>query len=270
MQPDVDAREFYDELGPEYDRMVSWEARLAREEPFFRSLFAERGVRRVLDAACGTGMHALMFARQGLAAAGADVSPEMIARARTHAREAGLNADFEVAGFGGMAARFSGVFDAVTCLGNSLPHILDPAELHACLADFAALLRPGGTLVIQNRNYDRVLEERQRVMPVTARADGEGETLFLRLTEFAGLDSASEEEIRFTLVVLRKRGGAWTSTVQSTPLRALRRAGLEAALAAAGFEAVQVYGGFGRGAYDAPGAADLLVVATRGRPAGPS
>jgi 2-polyprenyl-3-methyl-5-hydroxy-6-metoxy-1,4-benzoquinol methylase len=85
----VEAREFYDGLGGDYDRMVQWQGRLEREELFFKRVFDDAGVVRVLDAACGTGMHAISFARRGLQSAGADLSPAMIARAReTRARPA--------------------------------------------------------------------------------------------------------------------------------------------------------------------------------------
>jgi glycine/sarcosine N-methyltransferase len=259
----LEAREFYDEIGGEYDRMVSWEARLGREEAFFEQLFAGRGARRVLDAACGTGMHLVAFARRGLRCAGADLSPAMIEQARRNAASAGVEVELAAAPFGGLARVFPGPFDAVTCLGNSLPHLLDDASLAACLADFAALLKPGGVLVIQNRNYDRLLREKQRFMPLTARSEGAEETLFLRITDYPPAGAADVEAITFMIVTLRKHGGAWTQAVRSTPLRALRRATLERALRAAGFAAIDVYGSYEMGPFEAPDAADLVAVARR-------
>ena len=258
----MDARDFYQELGTEYDRMIAWERRLKREEAFFRDTFAEHGVRRVLDAACGTGMHAIAFSRMGMSCAGADLSPVMVEQAKANARAAGVELDLEVAGFGGIAARIRGPFDAVTCLGNSLPHLLDDASLAAAFADFATLLRPGGVLVIQNRNYDRLLRERQRFMPPASREDESGETIYLRITDFPQPPSA-EETLGFTIVTLRKREGAWSQSVQTTALRALRRVTLEKALETAGFSTVTTFGGFDRSSYDAPGAADLVALAIR-------
>ncbi len=259
----VDAREFYDGLGEDYDRMVSWEGRLAREGRFFEQLFAGARTRSVLDAGCGTGMHVVAFARRGLRCTGADLSPAMIEQARRNAERAGVRVELAAAGFGELATVFRGPFDAVTCLGNSLPHLLDDASLAACLSDFAALLRPGGILVIQNRNYDRLLRERPRFMPVAARTDPEGEALFLRITDYSPPGAENAEAIDFTIVTLKKRGGAWSQSVQTTPLRALRRSTLERALAAAGFSGADFYGGYAMGAYDAPEAADLLAVARR-------
>ena len=257
----MDALGFYDGLGDDYDQMVNWETRLAREEAFFERLFDETGTRSVLDAACGTGMHAVAFARRGRESAGADLSPVMIGHARENAAAAGVRVDFRLAGFGECARAWPHPFDAVTCIGNSLPHLLDDASLGACLEDFAAALRPGGTLVIQNRNYDRVLRERQRFMPLSSRAEGEGETLFLRLTDFP--DGGNAERIDFTIVTLKKRTGAWSQTVRTTPLRALRRATLETALAAAGFVSISAYGNYASAPFDDPTSADLVMVARR-------
>ena len=259
----MEAREFYDGLGGDYDRMVSWQGRLAREEAFFRRVFDEAGAARVLDAACGTGMHAIAFARRGLESAGADLSPAMIASARENARAAGVDVDLQVAAFGELAGRFTGPFDAVTCLGNSLPHLIDEASLAACLTDFGRLLRPAGLLVIQNRNYDRVLRERQRFMPLAVRAEGEEESLFLRITDFPPAGGPAGDLIDFTIVTLKKTKNAWSQSVQSTPLRAIRRITLERALTAAGFSSVDVYGSYAMASPDSPDASDLVVVARK-------
>ena len=257
----MEAREFYDDLGDDYDLMVSWEERLRREEPFFRTVFADHGVRSVLDAACGTGMHAVEFARRGLRAAGADLSPAMIERAREHARGAGVDVALAVAGFGGLAAAFPddvGALDAVTCLGNSLPHLPDDAALDAALADMARMLHPGGVLVVQDRNYDRVLAERVRFMPITARGSPGDETLFLRITDFLGAD-----RLAFTILTLRSAGGSWSCGAKTTPLRGIERATLERSLARAGFTGVECFGSYARAAFGAPGTGDLVATAVK-------
>ncbi len=254
----MDARDFYDELGGDYDLMVSWEERISREEAFFRKVFVEHGVRRVLDAACGTGMHAVSFARWGLAVSAADLSTRMVREAADNARRAGVEVDARVAAFGGLSAAFEGGFDAVTCLGNSLPHLLDDESLRAALRDVAAALRPGGVLVVQNRNYDRVLREGRRFLPVTARQSGDGEVLFLRMTDFLGGDA-----LDFSILTLRKSHGTWGLTVKTTPLRAIRRETLERFLGEAGFGRLLFYGSYRFEDFDAPGTGDLVAVAER-------
>jgi glycine/sarcosine N-methyltransferase len=257
----IDARDFYDGLGPDYDRMVAWGARLTREDAFFRRLFESEGTRTVLDAACGTGMHAIAFARAGLRAAGVDLSPVMINQARRNAEDAGVSVDFHVAGFGGVRAVLPGPFDAVTCVGNSLPHLATDGDLIACLTDFHDILAPGGLLVIQNRNYDMLLRERQRVAPVAARGSGDGETLFLRITDYPPPGAVPDDAITFTIVTLTRTGSAWRQSVQSTPMRALRGSVLGDALTDAGFPEPRFYGSYDLTPADAAGAQDLVVVA---------
>jgi glycine/sarcosine N-methyltransferase len=263
----MEAQGFYDALGRDYDLMVSWQERLAREDAFFRRVFDENGVRTVLDAACGTGMHAIAFAKAGWECVGADLSPVMVERARENAREAGLPVRFEVAGFGEIAHCVGGTFDAVTCLGNSLPHLLDDSSLRTCLSDFAGLLRAGGCLVIQNLNYDRPRGERQRFMRLSSRAEADGETLFLRISSYAPAEAVTprsgDDALDFTLVVLKKSGGTWSQSFHSTPLRALRRVTMESELARAGFSAVRTYGSYGFAEFGAPGANDLVLVAVK-------
>jgi glycine/sarcosine N-methyltransferase len=254
----MEAREFYDELGDRYDVMVAWEERLGREAEFFRRLFDAHGVSRVLDAACGTGMHAIAFARQGRRCAAADVSPAMIGRARENVRRADVEVDLRVAGFGELARSFEGGFDAVTCLGNSLPHLLEDEALAKALADFAAVLVPGGMVVIQNRNYDRLTASGGRSVHLNARQEADGETLFVRMSEPRG-----GEALDFTILTLKKRGGAWSASLQTTPLRAIPRVTLERALGAAGFQSIEVYGDYSRAAFGAPGTGDLVAIAAR-------
>ena len=146
----------YDALSADYDRFVDWEARLAYELPFFERLFSERSIHRVLDAACGTGHHAIVLAQRGYQVAGADLSAEMIALAWRNAAKAKVSLEFTVARFGELAQSVGRDFDAVLCLGNSLPHLLTAEAVADALADMAAALRQGGWLVIQNRNYDKV------------------------------------------------------------------------------------------------------------------
>jgi glycine/sarcosine N-methyltransferase len=256
----MSARDFYDGMGRDYDLMVSWKTRLERESAFLRRMREEVRASSALDAACGTGMHAVALARAGLRCAAADLSPEMIGRARENAREAGVEVDLRVAAFGELARTFPDAFDLVTCLGNSLPHLLDDDSLCRALEDFARVLAPGGLLLIQNRNYDRVVHEKARFMPLSARTEGSEETLFLRITDFRD-DRA--DLVDFTIVTLRKRDDAWSQSVRTTPLRALRFRTLEDALRKSGFMRVRAWGGYDLSPFDEAASTDLLIAAAK-------
>ena len=82
----------------------------------------------------------------------------MIEKARQNSAQAGLWARFEAAGFGELAQTFGQYsFNALLCLGNSLPHLLSPGALQEALLDFSRVIVPGGLLILQNCNFDAVM-----------------------------------------------------------------------------------------------------------------
>ena len=246
----------------DYDRFVNWERRLAYELPFIEAQLEAVGARRVLDAACGTGRHALALAQKGYEVLGADLSAPMIERARANAgaQTTDRTLAFFVAGFGGLARSGRALdVDALLCLGSSLPHVLTEAHLKATLSDWHAALRPGGLLLVQNRNMDAVLAKRDRWMPVQQHVEGGREWLFVRFYDF------DERGLTFNVVTLaRDEGERWAQRVDATRLVPWRRAQLVTALAEAGFDEIACYGDMVGGGYDEASSGNLVLTARRG------
>jgi glycine/sarcosine N-methyltransferase len=256
----------YDAFSSDYDRFVNWPSRLAYELPFIEQHLQRQGAVRILDTACGTGMHAIALARGGFTAAGADLSRGMVEKARLNAAEAGVSVPFEVAGFGSLVPAFisSGLlpFDAVLCLGNSLPHVLTDADLHSALADFAACLKPGGLLLLQNRNFDAVMANKQRWMEPQAHCEEDDEWLFLRFYDYGA--HPPQEWIDFNILTLhRSSSSPWQQSVTTTRLQPLRRAGLNAALESNGFTSISTYGGMDGSPFNPTSSGNLVLTALR-------
>lgn len=248
----------YDELGQDYDRFVNWDARMAFELPFLLRQFERNQVRRVLDMACATGRHAIAFQQSGYQVEAADPSVAMIQQARENATRAGAKVPFHVFGFGQIAENTTGRFDAITCLGNSLPHALSEDELRATLRDMAEALTPGGVLVLQLRNFQRVLQERERFMSPQVHRSGEHERVFLRFYDY----DLGDERLRFNMVRLQRRGsGAWQASVDHTWLRPWRCRELQPALERVGLRPTQIYGNLGGEPFEAATSSDLVIVA---------
>lgn len=144
----------FDEHAHVYESLVDWPRRLAREEPFYRRVFEQVGVKRVLDAACGTGHHAAMFASWGLEVEGADISPGMIAQAREQFGEpSGLR--WSVRSFDQPVAAAAS-WDAVICVGNSLALAGEMDVIDRALGCMLNALRPGGVCIIGVLNLWRL------------------------------------------------------------------------------------------------------------------
>jgi glycine/sarcosine N-methyltransferase len=229
----------YDTFSSDYDRFVNWSGRLEVELPFLEAQLREANAQSILDAACGTGMHAIALARLGFVVSGADLSKKMIGRARFNAQLAGVSVQFKPAGFGELRATFGRLsFNAVLCLGNSLPHLLTPGELSAALLDFADCLIPGGIVIIQNRNFDAVMKKNERWMEPQHVQEGKSEWLFLRFYDFK-----PDGLLTFNIITLhRDETNDWKQSILSTPLRPILSQEMRPALQAAGFHSVEFYG----------------------------
>ncbi len=186
----------------DYDQMVDWDKRLAREAPFFRRLFDEVGVDRLADVGCGSGKHAIMFQEWGIEVTGIDPSESMLAQARENAARAGVAIEFLEGGFGDVAALAGTGLDAVITLGNGLPHVGGEAELRTAFADLAVALRPGGVVVLHLLNHERLIGQRIRMMPPTVRTTPEGDRVFLKVLDYR------DDGILFDFVTLTRALGA--------------------------------------------------------------
>jgi len=185
----------------DYDQMVDWDKRLAREAPLFKRLFDEAGVGRLADVGCGSGKHAIMFREWGIEVTGIDPSESMLAQARDNAARAGVDIEFVEGGFGDVAALAGTGFDAVVTLGNGLPHAGGEHGLRAAFADFAAALRPGGVVVLHLLNHERLIGQRIRMMPPTLRTTPEGDRVFLKVLDYR------DDGILFDFVTLTRAPG---------------------------------------------------------------
>ena len=133
----------YDRLAPTYPCLTagydhrSWLLSLI-------ALAREAGLhgRHALDVACGAGDSAAPLLNHGFDVTGVDRSPGMldVARDRLSGRARLHRADMR-------ELPRLGAFDLVTCLDDSLNHLLTPADLRAALAGMARNLAPGGVMV---------------------------------------------------------------------------------------------------------------------------
>ena len=246
--------ELYDNLAESYDLLISWKTRLRRERPFFSKIFKEYRVRRILDTACGTGMHAAAFHDWGYHVVGTDLSAPMIEKARENV--GGRDIGFIQAGFEELS-KIEGLFDAVTCVGNSLPHVLTDDGLDASLANMRDVLLPGGILVIHGNNYDRITSLQERFMPVAQVRRNGHDYMFLRFFDFHG------ERLTFNVVSMRKEGGVWKMFPDSSTHRALTRSLLVEHLERTGFVEIRCFGAFTGEPFDEIQSDNLIVVAQK-------
>jgi hypothetical protein len=131
------------------------------------------------------------------------------------------------------------------------------AALEQALHDFASCLKPGGLLIIQNRNFDAVMTHRERWMEPQTHSEQNTEWIFQRFYDFD-----PDGLLTFHMVTLKRTDlGGWSQKEVSSRLRPILKADLVSALLTSGFTSQQSYGNMAGAAFDPETSGNLVISA---------
>lgn len=219
---------WYDDIFPVSVQQVDFIHRIAEQQ-------RKGKAKRLLDVGCGTGALALTLSILGVKVVGVDLNKYMIEQARLKSETVGSTPEFFVQDMLSLEDNLAGMtFDVISCLGNTLVHLEDPAEIKASLKQFSRLLDQKGSIVIQIVNYDKVLSEKITALPVI---EAEGIT-FERFYEW------EEGDPRILFRTLLNTPDTARPIEQETALYPLRKHELEAMLTDLGFGELNWYSSF--------------------------
>src|SRR5262245_47188053 len=228
--------------------------------PFYREL-ARRCGGPILEPMCGSGRLLAPLARAGYRLTGVDISPALLARARTKLAEGGLLGQVELLEADIRQAAPDGPFALAIVALNSFMHLATADDQLAALSRIHAALRPDGLLALDLFNPD-----------LRALAGYNGELVFdkalelddgTRVHKFVAqqADPATQTlDIQFIYDELDAEGRVRRSVLPFT-LRWLYRYELEHLLARAGFALEAVYGSYDLDEYSA--ASELMLAVAR-------
>lgn len=190
--PTAQQRRVWDKAAPGYDRQIALFERI-----WFtggRQWLTSRATGRVLEVAVGTGLNLELYA-PGVTVTGIELSPEMLAIARSRAARHGIDADLREGDAQALPLADASVDTVVCCL--ALCTIPDPPR---ALAEMHRVLVPGGRLLLLDhvRSTSRLLFAAQWLFEqVTRRTAGEYFTRRqLPLVEAAGFDVVESERLK--------------------------------------------------------------------------
>lgn len=141
-----------------WDELIDWDRRAKGEGSFFIDVLKERGAKRVLDVATGTGFHSVQLLEAGFEVVSADGSPHMLYKAFENAKRRGHVLRTVQADWRFLNRDVHGEYDAIICLGNSFTHMFQERDRRKALAEFYAMLKHDGVLILDQRNYDSILD----------------------------------------------------------------------------------------------------------------
>lgn len=180
--------DFYEEISPYYDYIFP----AGEEQLKLISDIAGEPPKRILDIACGTGAYSVRLAQAGHNVWGMDFDAEMIRLARSKAARNNVQAAFftgdmleldkaignvgpgsaSLGGPGGLGSASPGStgnkFDCIFCIGNSIVHLGSKDAIRTAVIKMKEQLAPGGSIVLQVINFDRILEKGVTSLPTIA------------------------------------------------------------------------------------------------------
>lgn len=157
---DLYKEQYSPEFAGRWDELIDWQRRAEAENNFFQDILKGHGVETVLDIACGTGFHSVTLKADGFQVTAADGAPNMLVQTRQNAQRLGID-DLRIveAEWTRLGESFAGEqFDAVICLGNAFTHLFDEGDRSKALSEMYKLLTRDGIAIIDQRNYDAILD----------------------------------------------------------------------------------------------------------------
>jgi SAM-dependent methyltransferase len=157
----------YDGLSENYhwlysDNVLSGALALRGYEAVLRSAGPKA---RILDCSCGVGTLTISLAKRGFEVSGSDASQGMVEQAVLASKNAGLDIPLNCCTWEELPNRFADPFDLIFCLGNSIGHARGGDAMLRSLQGMRAVLKPGGKLVIDSRDWEQLRKEKIRFTP---------------------------------------------------------------------------------------------------------
>ena len=210
----------------------------AEQAGFVLESFPESAKLSLLDAGCGTGDLTMQLSQSFKGVTGIDLDVSMLQIAR---KSAPGNAEFLSLNMLDIGKRFGeGTFNGILCFGNTLVHLTEPGGISSFIHQSGAVLSPGGKLMIQIINYDRILDQKIQALP-TIETD---RCRFERIYNY----NKSEHILLFeSILTIKTRGEIIRNQI---PLYPLRKHELQSMLESAGFRTIAYFGNFKKGRLD--------------------
>ena len=222
---------FYETLSAYYDKVFPL------SEPcknfIEKHLIQDKG--KILDVGCSTGELDIFLGEKGYEVLGIDLDQKMIQIANEKIAHKKLPVEFKVMNMEHLGANLSGSqFDGIICIVNTLVHLPGIPQIKAVLKQMVSLLAPGGVLILQIINYDRIITQKITELPPIENDD----VSFIR--EYHCHETENKVGFKTTLTV-KKTNEKFENEISLFPLR---YEALKAILSELKLENLNWYGSF--------------------------
>jgi len=156
---------FYQQIAPYYHHIFKINA---SQVDFIRLKIPENNC-QLLDIGCGIGTLSLELGNYYKHIYGIDMDAEMIRVALKQKGDKLKSIEFKQISMLKLAATFDkNALDGIVCFGNTLVHLNSLDEISDFLQQAKHVLKPAGKLLLQIVNYDKIIEQNMKQLPLVA------------------------------------------------------------------------------------------------------
>ncbi|MCR4368729.1 MAG: class I SAM-dependent methyltransferase [archaeon] len=143
---------------------IDWKKRRQGEDGFLKKTLLENNCQRIFEACLGDGCDTIYLLKEGFEVTSNDLDLLFIKKAQENARREKVKLNITSYDWRELGKHFEKSFDAVICLGNSLTYLFDEKDRLKTLTQFRKMLVNGGILIIDERNYQYILDNNKAIL----------------------------------------------------------------------------------------------------------
>ena len=197
----------------------------------------KNNLKTILDCACGTGLQSVGLLKAGFNVTASDLSEKMLEQALLNAKKEGYDLSTVKLDFRDLHSHFSEKFDAVLCMGNSLPHMSSEEDIRAALQSMYDVLGESGVLIVEIRDFDQLKNTNKRFLPIKVNAEHGGNYVtILYVIDF--LETVSRFNVIY--IIQNHKTKEYNLEIHSIDYNLLGKEKLESLMKEAGFSRIEV------------------------------
>lgn len=144
---------------------INWEERRKREKGWLIYHLKKYNCQKILDSCVGDGCDAIFLLKQGFDVTGNDIDEVFIQKTIENIKKENIQLKIYNLDWRELTKEIpKQSFDAVLCTGNSLGCLFGRKNQIKALKQFYIILKKGGILIVDERNYQYILDNREKIL----------------------------------------------------------------------------------------------------------
>lgn len=144
---------------------IDWDKRRLGENGFLLNTLKKFHCQKIFDVCLGDGADSIHLLKNNLDVTSNDLDNLFIQKAKENAEKHNVKLNITEYDWRDLDKHFSEKsFDAIYCLGNSLTYLFEKNDQQKTLTNFFKTLKDNGILIIDERNYQAILDEREEIL----------------------------------------------------------------------------------------------------------